>query len=107
MACRSWTRCSLSWRLSHNPRRRRNAVDFTQLLTAYGPLGAALIGAIVWLAKVYVDKIRPERLAREARIVEVVEKNTVAFVELRASIEKREEMERQRTEAQTAAMVEI
>jgi hypothetical protein len=36
-----------------------------------------------------------------------VERNTVAFVELRASIEKREEMERQRTEAQTGAMNEI
>jgi hypothetical protein len=55
-------------------------MDFPQLLPTYGPIG-----------------IRPERLAREQWIVEVVEKNQIAFMELRASIDKCEEIERQRT----------
>lgn len=89
-----------------------------ELLAAYGPIGAAVVGAVVWLANVYVNKVRPEQLAREERalaehrdlvrqISSVVEKNTAALMELRSTMDKRDEMDQLRTEAQTAAMIEI
>lgn len=59
---------------------RKDIMDFLQLLGAYGPVGAAVVGVAIQIAKVYVDKFRLERLAREQRIVEVVEKNTIAWV---------------------------
>jgi sensor domain CHASE-containing protein len=93
-------------------------MSLTELATMYGPLGAAIIGGAIWLANVYVNKIRPEQQAREDKalsehkelvkqITSVVEKNTVALTELRGTMDRREEMDRVRTEAQTAAMIEI
>lgn len=88
------------------------------LVAFYGPVGAAVVGAVVWLANVYVNKVRPEQIAREERnlaehkdlvkqMSSVVEKNTSALMELRATMDRRDELDKQRTEAQTAAMVEI
>jgi len=82
-------------------------MDFTQLLIAYGPVWAAVVAAAVWAAKTYITTIRPERLAKEARLLEAFEKNTAAYLKLEAAIDHNTEMNRQRTEAQTAAMAEI
>jgi hypothetical protein len=54
-------------------------MNFVELVGVYGPLGAAIIGAVVWFAKIYIERLRPERIARENRLLEAFEKNTEAI----------------------------
>lgn len=93
-------------------------MSIIELVGVYGPLGAAVVAAVVWVANVYINKIRPEQVAHEERslndhrqlvlqIASVVEKNTAAMLELRATLDKREDMDRVRSEAQTLAMIAI